>query len=387
MSVILLSAPELAGDELRYVNECIEAGWVSTAGPFVDRFEKALAAWVESPFGVATASGTAALQIALLTSGVRPGDQVLVSTLSYIAPANAVHYVGAQPVFVDAEPDYWQMDVLKAAEYLRRQCRRDGKGTLDTATGHRVRAILAVHILGHPCDMEAILDLAREFDLVVVEDATQSLGARYAGRPVGSIGDIGCFSFNGNKLITTGAGGMLVTGNEAWASRARYLISQAKDDPVEYVHGEIGYNYRLSNLAAAVGCAQLERIEEHLAAKRRNAASYAAAFEDIPGVLPVPHADRVESAFWLYTVLIDPVAYGMDSRSLLHALAREGIETRPLWQPLHLSAPHASSPATGCEVSEDLFRRALSLPSSVGLTEEQQARVIAAVWSHASPAE
>ena len=381
---IPLSAPEVAGNEWQYVKECLDSGWVSSAGSFVERFELEIASYLRIEKAVATSSGTSALHIALLVAGVEPEDEVLVSTLTFIAPVNAIRYAGAWPVFVDAESEHWQFDSDKAARYLRRHCRREGGQTIDATTGRRVSALLAVDVLGHPCDMEAVGDLAREFDLIVVEDATESLGASYRGRPAGTLADIGCLSFNGNKLITTGGGGALVTDSGDWARRARYLTTQARDDPVEYVHGEIGYNYRLSNLAAAVGCAQLESIGNHLAAKRRNAAVYTAAVEKIPGILPMPEADWAKSAFWLYTILVDPTAYGMDSRGLLRALERDGIETRPLWQPLHLSAPHIHCPATTCEVSEELFRRALSLPSSVGLTEGERARVIAAIKSHAS---
>jgi perosamine synthetase len=225
--------------------------------------------------------------------------------------------------------------------------------------------------------MDPILDVARQYGLVVIEDATESLGARYRDRMVGRLGDIACFSFNGNKLITTGGGGMIVTDNEAWARNARYLTTQAKDDPIEFVHGAIGYNYRLTNIQAALGCAQLEQLDSHIQAKRRTAARYAAALSDVPGLTLMREAAWASSVFWMFTVLIDAEKYGMDSRGLLRALDTVGIQSRPLWQPLHRSQAHRSVTAGSCEVAERVSRDGLSIPCSVGLDPEDQERVIA----------
>ncbi len=249
--VVPLSVPEIRGNEWKYVKECLDTGWVSSVGSYVDRFERAMAGYIGCRRAVATVNGTAALHVALRVAGVEPDDEVLVSDLTFIAPVNAVRYLGAWPVLIDAEPDYWQMDPRQVADFLRRQCGVKQGRWHNKATGRRVRALLPVHILGHPVDMAPLVELAREFDLVVVEDASESLGAKCRQRQVGSLGDIACFSYNGNKLITTGGGGMIVTDNEAWADKAKYLTTQAKDDPLEYVHGEIGYNYRLTNVLAA----------------------------------------------------------------------------------------------------------------------------------------
>jgi perosamine synthetase len=238
--------------------------------------------------------------------------------------------------------------------------------------------ILPVHILGHPVDMDPILELARRYRLAVIEDATEALGACYKDRRTGNLGDIACFSFNGNKIITTGGGGMIVTNHHSWSQRAKYLTTQAKDDPLEYIHNEIGYNYRLTNLQAALGCAQMEQLGEHIAAKRRIADTYRAAFADTPGITPMPQAAWASSIFWMYTVLVDEADYGMDSRALLHKLEAAGIQSRPLWQPVHLSPAHGGHPYA-CPVAEDLYRRAISLPCSVGLTEVQQSKVIEVV--------
>jgi dTDP-4-amino-4,6-dideoxygalactose transaminase len=223
--------------------------------------------------------------------------------------------------------------------------------------------------------MGPLVEAAKKYNLVLVEDATESLGATYKGRSAGTLGDIGCFSFNGNKLITTGGGGMIVTDNEEWARKARYLTTQAKDDPLEYVHNEIGYNYRLTNVQAAIGCAQLERISEHIASKRSAAADYAEALKGVSGVECMAEAAWAKSTFWLFTVLVDEAGFGMDSRELQRLLHSERVQARPLWQPLHLSAAHKDSPSYGCTVAATVWRKALSLPSSVGITRTDVIRV------------
>ena len=373
---IPLHVPEIRGNEWKYVKECLDSGWVSSAGSFVDRFEQELPAYVGSKHGVATSSGTAALHIALLVAGVKPGDEVLVSTLSFIAPANAIRYVGAWPVFIDADSDYWQMDAVKVVEFIETECRWHSGELVNKRSNRRVKAILPVHILGHPCDTDPILQVAQKYGLVVIEDATESLGAQYQGEMVGHLGHIACFSFNGNKLITTGGGGMVVTDNAEWAMRAKYLTTQAKDDPLEYIHGEIGYNYRLTNIQAALGCAQIEQLEFYIAAKRRIACAYSDALREIPGITLMMEAPWADSVFWLNTVLVDEPEYGMSSRSLIECLEAANIQVRPLWQPLHLSLPHSGSYTHGGTVAEHIHRDAISLPSSVGLQPEDQDRVI-----------
>ena len=371
-----MCVPSLGGNEWAYVKECLDTNWVSSVGAFVDRFETELAEYVGSKHAVATVSGTAALHIALLVAGVEPDDEVLLPALTFIAPANAVRYCQAWPVFVDVEPRFWQLDIDRAARFLEDECVVREGALHNRASGRRVKAVLPVHVLGHPVDMDPLLDLARRYGLAVVEDATESLGARYKDRMVGNLGDIAVFSFNGNKLITTGGGGMIVTDNREWADRARYLTTQAKDDPIEYVHDEVGFNYRLTNVQAAMGCAQLEDIEDRIAAKRAIAEAYRDGLVDVEGVALPEEAGWASSAWWLYTVLVDRAAFGLDSRAVLLSLGDAGIQTRPLWQPLHLSSAHAGSQGGRCEVAERLHRDALSLPSSVGLTPGEQQRVI-----------
>ena len=378
---IPLCVPEIRGNEWEYIKECLDTNWVSSVGPFVDRFERELAAYVGAKYAVATVNGTAALHIALLVAGVQPADEVLVSTLTFISPANAIRYIGAWPVFIDAEPNYWQMNPQKAAGFLERECRWVNGELCNKATSRRVKAILPVHILGHPCDMDPILEVARKYNLVVIEDATESLGAKYKGRMVGHLGDVACFSFNGNKIITTGGGGMIVTDNEEWACRAKYLTTQAKDDPVEYIHNEIGYNYRLTNIQAAMGCAQLELLDDYIAAKHRIASAYSEALEAVPGITPTREALWAYSIYWMYTVLIDEVQYGMDSRSLLRRLGEAGIQARPLWQPLHRSPVYADLRPGDCPIADQLNRDALNLPCSVGISRLQIQKVVNSIHS------
>lgn len=375
-SIIPLSVPEMRGKELAYLRECIETNWVSYVGPFVSRFEEQMARFTGMQHAVATNSGTAALHIALLVAGVKPGDEVLVSDLTFIAPANAIRYVGAFPVFMDATLKYWQMDADKVSEFLKKECEVNGRGVRNRKTGRPVTAIVPVHILGHPVDMKPILAVAKRYGLWVIEDATEALGGKYRGKMIGALGDIACFSFNGNKIITTGGGGMLTTDNEEWAGRAKYLTTQAKDDQIEYVHHEIGYNYRLTNLQAAVGVGQMENLDEYIRIKRGIAERYAKSLAEIPGITLPTEASWAFSTFWLYTVLVDEKYFGMDSRALQRALADRNIQARPLWAPIHEQLPYRDCLSYRIEVTSHLYREALSLPCSVGLSETDQQRVI-----------
>ncbi|MFQ6030489.1 MAG: LegC family aminotransferase [Dehalococcoidia bacterium] len=376
---IPLCVPEIRGNEWNYVKECLDTNWVSSVGSYVDTFEENLANYVGTRHAVATVSGTAALHIALLVSGVQPDDEVLVSTLSFIAPANAIRYTGAWPVFMDAEPRYWQMDPEKVSDFLDKECQwRDGC-LVNRSTNRRVKAILPVHILGHPCDMEPIMAVARKYNLVVVEDATETLGATYQGKMVGHLGDIACFSFNGNKLITTGGGGMIVTDHPDWAARSRYLTTQAKDDPVEYLHNEIGYNYRLTNIQAALGVAQLEQIEDFIAKKRAIASAYTAAFRDMETVTLMPAQACAEPTWWLYTILLPEGTPLAQRQAAIHSLNQAGIGARPLWHTLHDLPPYRDCQSFHVEQGLHLYQRGISLPSSVGLTDSELAHCVDAV--------
>jgi perosamine synthetase len=381
-----LSEPSIGGREAEYVRRCLDTGWVSSAGAFVDRFEADLAATFGRRHAVAVVNGTSALHLALLAVGVEPGEEVLVSALTFIAPANAVRYVGAHPVFMDADPSTWQMDPAKVADFLREECAVVDGVLVNRVSRRRVRALLPVHVLGHPVDLDPILDLARRFGLVVVEDAAEAVGARYKGRPAGGLADAGCVSFNGNKIVTTGGGGAVLTDDPEVAHRVRYLSTQAKDDPTEYVHGRVGFNFRLSNVLAAIGCAQLERLPEFLARKRHLARLYAEELGRVPGIRLMPSAPWAEPNFWLYTVMLEPETFGADRRKVREHLLRAGIETRPLWQPLHRSPAHHGAQAYRVEVADHVQARALSLPSSVGMDPAHVSSVVRAlVAAAASP--
>jgi perosamine synthetase len=375
---IPLSVPQLGGEEWDYVRECLDTNWVSSAGPFVTRFEQLVAARAGRTHGVAMASGTAALHIALICAGVESGDEVIVPSLTFIAPANAVRYVGAWPLFVDVESRYAQLDASLVASFLD-SCTHRGGAVYNAASGRRIRAIMTVDLLGHPADADAIRAIADRHALPVIEDATESVGARYKDRPVGTGGDIACFSFNGNKIITAGGGGVMVTDNEAVANRARYLTTQARDHATEYIHHNVGFNYRLTNVHAAIGVAQLAQLEGHVAAKRAIAARYVDMAAATKGVTMMTEAPWARSIYWLCTIRVDASVFGMTSRQLQKHLARLRIDARPLWQPLHLSPAHQGAAVVGGKVAETLAEEALSLPSSPGLTHEQQDRVMTAI--------
>lgn len=375
---IPLYAPEIGEQEMHNLADCLQKADL-IHGQWVVAFESRIANYVGTEHAVGTSSGTTALHTALLVSGIERDDEVLITTMTFIAPANAIRYVGAHPVFFDVEPRTWQMDPQLVQDFLTRDCVRIDGRTINRNTGRRVSGIVAVHYLGMPVDLEPLLALAVEHGLTVIEDAAQALGTQYRGRRVGSLARIGCFSFHGNKLITAGGGGMIVTNDEALARRARYLINQAKDDPVETLHKSVGYNYRMTNLHGAIGSAQFDRIETHIAAKRRIAARYRAAFAGIPGIAMVAETPDSFYTYWLSTVFVDEARFGVNARQLMARLRQQGIEALPLYQPLHLSEAHAGAWAVGGEVAERAAEMALSLPSSVGLTDDDQARVIDAV--------
>jgi len=375
--VIALSEPEISGNEWKYIKECLDTGWVSSVGPFVERFERAVADYVGAKYAVATCNGTSALHTAILSAGIEPDDEILVSTLSFIASANVIRYAGAWPVFMDCDPQYWQMDPEKVKGFLETQCHWKNGRIKNNRSGRTVKGILPCHVLGHCVPMDLILELAQKYELVIIEDAAESLGTKHKERGhVGRFGRVGCLSFNGNKIITTGGGGMLITDDLSVAEKAKHLTTQAKSDPVEYTHSEIAYNYRLTNIQAAMGCAQMEQLDRHIAAKRQIASIYSEALARIDGIEPMMEPPWAVSTFWLYTVIVHESDFGMDSRTLLKRLAQEDIQSRPLWQPLHRSKPHSTSQAYRIEIADLIYKDALSLPCSVGLTQPEADHVI-----------
>jgi perosamine synthetase len=373
---IPLSIPCLQGNEWKYIKDCLDSNWVSSVGSYVNRFEDELADYIGTEHAVAMVNGTAAIHIALLISGIRQDDEVIVPALTFVSPVNCIRYVGAHPVFMDVEPDFWQMDTAKLAEFLEKECVWKNRALYNKHTNRRVAGILPVDLLGHPSDIDAILELAEKYGLKVIEDATESLGAEYKQSKVGSKAPVACFSFNGNKIITTGGGGMLVTNIAEFAEKARYLSQQAKDDPLEYIHNEIGYNYRMTNLQAAMGCAQLEVLDCYVTKKCRIASTYTSFLDEIPGIHCPSEAAWAHSTFWLYTILVNHQKYGASSRGLMRKLFARQVITRPLWCPVYRLPPFIEEYAYRISHSDHLYDCALSLPSSVGITVEELIQVV-----------
>lgn len=369
--MIPLAVPCLSGPVLERLRECIETNFVSTVGPFVDELERRFADWVGARYAVACASGTAAIHLALLACGVRPGDLVLCSDFTFIASANPVRYCGAEVGFVDSDRRHWNMHVGLLEEALAELA----------AEGALPRALVLVHVLGVPADVASVMALCQKYGVVLIEDAAESLGARMAdGRMTGTIGKAGCFSFNGNKLITTGGGGMVVTDDENLARHVRHLSTQAKRPGLGYEHDDVGFNYRLTNVAAAMGVAQLDVVDSFLANKQAIERRYRDALAPLGFEFPTPLASSTSSA-WLSSMLC-PVPRA----ALIDSLIAQGITVRPVWSPLSRQAPYAQSRHWRNGVADDLGARGLSLPCSVDLSPEDQARVIDAVRAHVEEA-
>ena len=371
---IPLSNPEISGNEWLYVKKCLDSAWVSSAGSYVNEFEKNLSGMVNKQHVVATSSGTAALHLALLSLNIGAGDEVLVSDLTFAAPLNTIRYCGAEPILVDSDRESWQLDPELIREFLRKQCARSTRGLINQTSGRRVAAILPVHILGHPGPESQISELASEFDLFVIDDISETLGAKVRGRPVGGGATVACYSFNGNKIVTAGGGGALATNESAVAERAFYLSTQAKDDPIFYGHNEIGYNYRLTNLQAALAVAQLERLEEFVERKRAIAKIYSSRLIGCSALELLDVANDHFATFWLNTILLPSAT---KRNLLMERMNKSNIESRPLWKPNHMNRPFQKAQYLTCgdSVSEGIVDRSLSLPSSVSLTPNDQERV------------
>ena len=374
--MIPLAEPDLSGNEARYLQECVTTGFVSSVGPFVGRFEQMVAEAAGARAAFATASGTAGLHLALAAVGVKADDLVIVPSFTFIATANAVAHCGATPWIVDVSSETWTLDTGLVARALVAETRRVNRVCIHTASGRRVAAILPVHTLGLAADMDALGTSAHDYELKIVADAACALGALSKGRPVGAIGaDLSVISFNGNKTVTSGGGGAIVGDDPALIAYARHLGTTARNGP-GYDHDMIGFNYRMTNLQAAVGCAQMERLSDLVAAKRRIRATYARAFAKIAGTAPFPGGSGEDNACWLSGVVTSTPAA---AEGLRQRLADAGIEAKPFWKPLHLQAPYRDAPRTPQPVSEDLWQRVVTLPSSTSLNESALARIVAVV--------
>lgn len=366
-ATIALHEPEFAGREWDYVKECLDTGWVSSVGAYVDRFERDLAEVTGASHAIATANGTAALHACLLLAGTQPGDEVLLPALTFIATANAVSYTGATPHFVDSEATSLGVDAVRLREHLRAVARIEGGACINRHTGARIRAMVVMHVFGHPCDLDALAAIAQEWHITLIEDAAESLGSSYKGRHTGNVGLLSALSFNGNKVITTGGGGAILTNDAALGRRAKHLTTTARTPHRwNFLHDEVGYNYRLPNLNAALGCAQLERLPSLLARKRQLAARYRDAFESIAGVRFVAEPKDTVSNYWLNAIALD--AATLDRRdALLTALNDAGYMSRPVWTLMHRLPMYSRCPRAELPVAERLEASIVNLPSSAKL--------------------
>ena len=365
---IWLSPPHLGSAEEALVHDAFRSNWIAPLGPHVDAFEAELSAVTGTGHAAALSSGTAAIHLALIVLGVERGDWVLCQSLTFSGTANPIAYLGATPVFVDSETDTWNMDPDALREAVRQGLKQNKKP----------KAIIPVHLYGMPARMTEILAIAREFEIPVVEDAAEALGSSIDGQPCGGIGDIGILSFNGNKIITTSGGGALLSNRAEWVEEARFLASQAREPEPHYQHARIGYNYRMSNILAAIGRAQLQTLSNRVAARRANFNRYRALFEKYDGISMQPEGSAVRSNRWLTSILVDPEKTGGVTRETIRlALAADNIDARPLWKPMHQQPVFASAPSFGGDVAARLFDQGLCLPSGSNLTNEEFARVAA----------
>ena len=365
---IPLSVPNLKGNELPYVTEAVKTEWESTAGPYIADFEKAIADYVRVPAACACQSGTAGLHLALKVLGIQPGEEVLVPTLTFIAAVNPVHYVGAEPVFMDCD-DTLTLDPKKLKMFCEEECEFDGNILWNKTSHRKVTALVVVHVFGNLADMDEILSLARTYHLKVIEDATEALGSyykegAYEGRCAGTIGDIGVFSFNGNKIITTGGGGMIVSQDPELTERCRFLSTQAKKEAVYFIHEEIGYNYRMTNLQAALGLAQLEQLEEFIGIKKENYELY-----QREGIKLLPFRRDIRSNYWFYSYLTD------NRDGLIRYLEQHGIQSRPIWKLIHTLKPYEGCRAYRIEKAAWYYDRVVNIPCSSNLAGENVKQV------------
>jgi perosamine synthetase len=375
-ATIPVHQPHFAGHEWRYLRQCLDSGWVSAAGPFVGRFERAVAEYVGARHAVATVTGSAALHVALQLVGVRPGDEVIVPDLTFIAPLHAVRQCGAGPVLIDADPQTWQIDTGQIEAFLREECVTNHRRTTNRRSGRCVRALIAAHLLGLPCAIERVMEVARRHGLAVIEDAAQAMGVRAGDRHVGTFGDVGVLSFNGNKIITAGGGGMLLTGNDRQAGQARRMIRQASPDTKG--RPQPAFNYRLSSVQAALGLAQLEQLDRLLARHRVMAARYGEALTTVAGILSLTVPPDARPSYWLYPIRIAARRAGARDEAI-RRLAAHGVEAKPLWRPMHTLSSNRDCHRRGGAHAARLYAQTICLPCRAGLTDAELERCLDAV--------
>ncbi|WP_027633912.1 LegC family aminotransferase [Clostridium hydrogeniformans] len=359
--MIPLCIPQIEGNEWKYIKECLDTNWVSSVGAYVDKFEKDFADYVGAKEAVVTMNGTAALELGLRTLGIGEGDEVIVPSLTFISPVNAIKYVGAEPVFIDVCRNSYVLDTNKIEELIT----------------PKTKAILPVHLYGNSVEMDKVMEIANKYNLYVIEDATENLGGLYKGKHAGTIGHIGCYSFNGNKIITTGSGGMLVTNNDSVAKRAKHLSTQTKTvlDNGGFYHDEIGYNFRMPNILAAMGCAQLEKLDEYVSIKRKNANIYNAELKDIKGVTIHKEKECEKGSYWLYSVLIEE-EYGLSRDELILRLMENKIQSRPFFMPIHEMPMYKKCRHGNMDNTIELCSKGINLPSSVSLEKDDIIKIV-----------
>jgi perosamine synthetase len=372
--MIPLSVPNLSGNEWKYIKDCLDTNWVSSVGSYVSLFEEKVAAFCSVKHAIATSNGTAALHISLLLAGVKQGDLAIVPNITFVAPVNTIRYLGADPVLIDVDPLSWQMDLDILSDLLEKETVQSGDACRHAGTGKRISAIIPVHVLGNMCDMDKLMRIAEHYRIPVIEDATEALGSSYKGKSAGSFGKFGCLSFNGNKIITTGGGGMILTDDDDLARHAKHITTQAKSRPDEYYHDEVGYNYRLVNILAAMGVAQMEQLPSFIKRKKEIALTYDEAFQGIVGFQPQQIAPDVNANHWLYTVKVPNQA------ELRRHLLASGLEARPFWVPMNqLPAFGSSLYFHSRDRSNEIYRNCLSLPCSTSIGAAEMSAVIDSV--------
>jgi pyridoxal phosphate-dependent aminotransferase EpsN len=363
---ILLSPPHIGEAEMALVQEAFDTNWIAPVGPHIDAFEKEFCSAIGSQHAAAVASGTAALHLALKLIGVNPGDEIVCSTLTFIASANPIHYVGAKPIFIDSDRASWNMDPSLLKDFLNKRAFQ----------GKLPKAVILVHLYGQSADITPILQICNQYEIPLIEDAAEALGATYQERSPGTFGRVGIFSFNGNKIITTSGGGMLVSDDEDLVTKAKFLATQARDPAPHYQHSEIGFNYRLSNVLAGIGRGQLGVLKDRVKARRSNFEIYRRGLGHLPGLEFMPEASFGQATRWLTCLTIDPEKFGASREQIRHALADQNIEARPVWKPLHLQPVFKHCETVGGSIAEDLFARGLCLPSGSNLSNAELERVI-----------
>ena len=378
--MINLSVPNLSMDILDNLKECLESGWVSTGGRFIPEFETKVKNYMKTKFAAGVQSGTAGLHMSLQVLGVQRDEEVFVPTLTFIAAVNPTTYLGASPIFIDCD-DSLCMDPLKLEKFCSEECDFKEGVLVNKKTNKKIRALVIVHVFGNMADMEKIMDIAKKYNLRVLEDATEALGTyytegRYKGKYAGTIGDIGVLSFNANKIITTGGGGMVVGDNEELVEKVRFLSSQAKKDTLYFIHDEIGYNYRMLNLQAALGTSQIDQLESFIETKIKNYNIYKEELEKIEGLEILPFVEGIRANHWFYSLKIDKEKYGIGRDELLQKLVDAGIQTRPIWGLIHQQKPYSTCQSYEIEKALYYYDRILNLPCSSNLTEKEVYQVI-----------